>query len=399
MNMKKAIAGIFAGAVAISAVATTMASAKTISYAALDTTIDVSQTSYYAKNYSKTYEQNWAASQVTADAAANETIKFTFNDTNKGVTAVKFTLTDNTLGTKIVDGKELTEDTTTAGVIDYLYTLDATTAAKVVKDHAYSVKLSYEVLPTTTKEYSSKSNAKDKNPDDAYSLVVDGTSAANALFGLTDATYNDTATFEITNSKSVKINANGDAYLPESVVTKLASVLEARTKATITLNFADPDFDDDDVTVSMKVYGTTFTTAKLTSDYKASDDTATFNWIDFIKSVSSTNTLGDVSNRFDNVRIYVDADDVADDKQFELKSITVKSPSENYEELSAGEPVADTTAAITTAATAATTTAAPATEATTTAAASNPKTGNAPVALAVIPVAIAAAAIIAKKRG
>jgi len=336
MNMKKTIAGIFAGAVAISAVATTMASAKTISYAALDTTIDVSQTSYYAQNYSKSFEQNWAASQVKASAAATDNIRFTFSNTNAGVTAVKLTITDNTLGIKVVDGVELSEDTTTAGVIDYVYTAGTNADKLFPAGHAYSVKIAYEVLPSTTKEYSSKSNAKDKNPDDAYTLTIadadvtaSNTTANNttdALFALVPATYNDTAKFEITNSKSVKINANGSADLPDSVATKLAAALEARTKATITLNFADPDFDDDDVTFSMRVYGTTFTTAKFTSTYKSSDDTATFSWIDFIKSASSTNTLGDVTNRFDTVKVYVDADDVADDKQFELKSITVKGP-------------------------------------------------------------------------
>ena len=59
MNMKKTIAGIFAGAVAISAVATTMASAKTVSYAAIDKTFELSGVKgYKASDYDRAEKNN-----------------------------------------------------------------------------------------------------------------------------------------------------------------------------------------------------------------------------------------------------------------------------------------------------------------------------------------------------
>ncbi|HOV40352.1 MAG TPA: hypothetical protein PLM59_01045, partial [Oscillospiraceae bacterium] len=165
-------------------------------------------------------------------------------------------------------------------------------------------------------------------------------------------------------------------------------------------NFDDPKWDDDDTTyVTVWFNVPDFGILKKTVKMDTSNWTATVDWADIVKSATSgTSTLGDVSNKIEDIRVAVDSEDENGSKIY-LKSITVKGPAESADVLSAGESVADTTAAITTAATSATTTAAPATEATTTAAASNPKTGNAPVALAVIPVAIAAAAIIAKKRG
>jgi len=84
MNMKKAIAGIFAGAVAISAVATTMASAKTVSYAAIDKTFELSGVrGYKASDYAKTTTKFFAQSglnQVKSTSGTTAGLTITTSD-------------------------------------------------------------------------------------------------------------------------------------------------------------------------------------------------------------------------------------------------------------------------------------------------------------------------------
>ncbi|MDN5378514.1 MAG: hypothetical protein PWQ76_769 [Clostridiales bacterium] len=293
---------------------------------------------------------------------------------------------------------------------------------------SYSVSMSYDVKAPDSSVFKYKSEAQKANPNKTVTVsatatdVVTGTGTTTlfeAMRGLVDSFE---ASFEVKSADGSKyleiVESNDGSYKSaasvldwtsgvkdgvlkngEDVVDAVSEAIEGRLKAQVIFNFDDPKWDDDDTTYVTVWFDTKdFGILKKTVKMDTSNWTATVDWADIVKSATSgTSTLGDVSNKIEDIRVAVDSEDENGSKIY-LKSITVKGPAESTDVLSAGESVADTTAAITTAATEATTTAA-ATEATTTAAASNPKTGNAPVALAVIPVAIAAAAIIAKKRG
>jgi len=524
MNMKKAIAGVFAGAVAISAVATTMASAKTVSYAAIDQTFNLKASGYKASNYAKTTVKSYAKDSLTSlktvtsgitngvTITAADNVGYTINlavnaglgsDFTVGATGTTITITVRNAASLTVaniqsylnlykannfavsgtptpaldDGDSFTLTTTVVtpiqiqGNIDkgvssldtltinfsqpienFKVTFDAVgtygdvTLSEAKPDEndddgismsadrktitinkvtlpadSYVVNMSYDVKAISDKTYKYKSEAEKANPDTAVVVTASATdlgagTGTTTLFEAIAASTVDsfTAKFEVKGSdntypklkegtKSGLVNWTGDVtngvYKGEDVVDAVSEAIEGRLKAQVIFNFDDPKWvgtDDVNVTVwfDTKDYGILKKTVKMDT----SKWTATVDWADIVKSATSgTSTLGDISNKLDDIVVLVDSRDV-DGKEIALKSITVKGPSESADVLSAGESVADTTAAITTAATttAATTTA---TEATTTAAASNPKTGNAPVALAVIPVAIAAAAIIAKKRG
>ncbi|MBZ4671491.1 MAG: hypothetical protein JG769_1795 [Oscillospiraceae bacterium] len=296
---------------------------------------------------------------------------------------------------------------------------------------SYSVSMSYDVKAPDSSVFKYKSEAQKANPNKTVTVsatatdVVTGTGTTTlfeAMRGLVDSFE---ASFEVKSADGSKyleiVESNDGSYKSaasvldwtsgvkdgvlkngEDVVDAVSEAIEGRLKAQVIFNFDDPKWDDDDTTYVTVWFKTAdFGILKKTVKMDTSNWTATVDWADIVKSATSgTSTLGDVSNKIEDIRVAVDSEDENGSKIY-LKSITVKGPAESAEVLSAGESVSDTTAAITsaTAATAATTTAAATEATTTTAAASNPKTGNAPVALAVIPVAIAAAAIIAKKRG
>lgn len=410
MNMKKTIAGSIASIVAISAMATTIASAKEIAYAAIDKTINVNDTAYYANDDSQTFTQTYAntlvvSDTVIADPTATPTpivadkVVFTFS---RSIDDLAIVITDITTGV-VTTYDSFLEDQT-----EYTLTADKAFAAA----HAYTVKVSYDVNVSNSKAYTSEEKAQDANVDDAAFTVTTGGTAAVAdvgsLFGLMGssletAPYSEKAVFSVDDDATFSVDTNGDKKsLLDDTVDAIAAALEARTKAKIILNFKDnADIDDSDMTVKLKVEGKTFTSTYATVDYDASSDTATFDWAAMSKAATSGTTLGDVTRLFDSIEVSLDSDDVDDNDDIVLKSITIKGEAENFMELSAGEAATDKATVIATTApvvTAAATTAV-VTAAATTAAASNPKTGNAPIALAVIPVAIAAAAIIAKKRG
>jgi hypothetical protein len=281
---------------------------------------------------------------------------------------------------------------------------------------SYLVTFKYDVQPISDKTYKYKSEAQKANPDTTPGLTITTTAASDSIFGVVKnnaASFTKKVEFKVSGSdnsypefaENEKVslagwtgNITSGVYRGEDIVDAISETIEGRLKAQVIFNFSDPKWDNDgDVYATVWFDTKDFGILKKTVKVDTSNWTAAFNWSDFVKSATSgTSTLGDISNKLDDIYVMVDAKD-ANSNKIALKSITVKGPAETSDILSAGESVADTTAAITSA-TEATTTAA-ATEATTTAAASNPKTGNAPVALAVIPVAIAAAAIIAKKRG
>jgi hypothetical protein len=423
MNMKKTIAGIFAGAVAISAVATTMASAKTVSYAPIDKTFDLKANGYgfkeiTGKSISGTVDLSTATAMKKGDKVTfvfsekvND-VKLTFSS---GALASK-TYTLSEVGDKDEDGKiyELTvdaaldnADTTNPYAVTFDFDVTALDTVYKYKSEAQKNDTVKNALTVYTVDATNSDGSDYVGLDNAF-LVDFGTKdspvtalAANYTFDVVKATNKYVTITEGEGYESIA-NWTGDVEdgvtTGEDVVDAISEAIEGRMTANVIFNFDSEDdwVDDDNVAVTVKFVTKDFGILKQTVELNESNYTATIDWGKIVKSATSgLSTLGDISNKLSDIEVAVNSED-EDGKTIDLKSITVKGGSESTDVLSAGESVADTTAAITSATEATT---APATEATTTAAASNPKTGNAPVALAVIPVAIAAAAIIAKKRG
>lgn len=425
MNMKKTIAGVMASIVVVSAMATTMVSAKEISYAAIDKVIDVAEDGYLPKEDASpdSYSSGTSYAATTAVVAGDS---LDFNFSNK-VNDVVVTLTGTGTYT-FTKGHGLTPTvqqtyTNASATYDGDYGSSIWTLTGVaIPVGTYQVKVEYDVNPTTPydnnkdlEKFDDKDDAEDANADTTVTLLPTSTAAVGTIYGAfaaavpTAVTLDSSVSFDVDSSDSYITLDQGDVLSDNALVedfdlddeiSDIAKALEARTKAKIIFNFVDPDDYDaeDGITVTAKFIGSDFSSIKATVDMDTKAMTATFDWGAITKAATSGTGLGDVSYRIDDIQLAFDADDASAGEDLDLESIEVKGDAETYVELSAGEAAKDSAAAITTAATAAATTA-PVVAATTTAAAKNPTTGNAPIALAVIPVAIAAAAIIAKKRG
>lgn len=449
MNMKKVIAGVFAGAVAISAVATTMASAKTVTQSPVDKTYN-----FVNKKYVVSWNGKLDGVVNTTNTNGNDatgTLKVIFSNTdpdfiddNVKISDVKLTISgasaantnvtiektadmtedDNNFNVYTVKlygtGVTAVSDGIPLSVFDAAYGTNPSSEKKVNVTLTYTIKDKTASYSTSQKAKTGKSVLISSDSNENSTLNITTTANFNATSGtkkdLADAiatSLNVTngatqkATFTNVGEDGKKITANDLIDLDNLVAdrklgTSIINDVEGTKGAEVTFKFKAPaaSNDENDNPTNIVVPGIDLSSVTSGKDFGImvndsnrlvqtgvlKDYAITFKWDDI---VNQTGLYINSAGLIRNIKVKAAKDLV-------LESINVKVPGLTYDTLSAGESVADTTAAITSA-TAADTTAA--TEATTTAAASNPKTGNAPVALAVIPVAIAAAAIIAKKRG
>jgi hypothetical protein len=423
--MKKAIAGVFAGAVAISAVATTMASAKTVSYPEVEKKFEFTKSGYVIGETKDDESYTWnIASEPSAATTSGDALVLTFD---KAVNDVRISFVSTSPAFDSGDIEMVKGDAD-----GYKWVLVNRTLPTTIT----SVKVKYDVNSLSDKVYKYQSDAKEaadalNNVATNTITITPSTSATTTVYGSLTATsalpivndfsyskkddavvlgeFNegekewifDNVGDAVSNPEKAKIDGNFYTDFVEDQIDALSETVAGRTKGTFTFQFDgidDWDNYDEDLDVTATIYFDIdgYSTVYTTVDVDMAKQTATVDWAKLVSKINYVNAF-DISDKIDNIGFKLSSkDDYIDGDTYTLSSITFKADAESYTSLSAGESVADTTAAITSATEATT---AAATEDTTTAAASNPKTGNAPVALAVIPVAIAAAAIIAKKRG
>ena len=411
MNVKKTIAGLAAGVVAISAMAVTV-SAKEITQAA-----DTKTWNYTAKTYQAKYDTTVAGQigNITGTEATGATLQLEFS---KAVTDVKISVTGlvGSATTATTETFDLTDKTDK----DLIYTLDfvkdgEAATSKQVLPSKYTkitdVKIVYTLTDGT--KYSSKSNAQKVVDADATkyvtpTIVVTGASAATTDFSyivsdlLAKSDVDGTTTDVQIKSAAGSVKENdvsgfevkGEALQTIKNSVDIVDFIGNKKGATLTFSFKEIDGVEDGTGFKWNDFGSAVakfgvalnagSTYRLQSAkaIDASALTATFDWDSLVSgSGLAINAIG-----LANISVGTT------EGKLEITSVKVDVPAKVYTDIAAGEDVKDSASEIVT-------TAPVVTEATTTAAATNPKTGNAPIALAVIPVAIAAAAIIAKKRG
>lgn len=419
MNMKKTLAGLMAGIVAISAMATVAVSAKA----------------------QKAEEVTWSTKHVENNGA--ETMVYVT------LTSAQWTAAYNA-GTPVAikltdaDGAELTVDSitkVTARKTGSTYVIDEDL------ERLYNIKDDDDALDTD--EFALVVDAPDN--DSVFELAIKvkadqgvgknkiTSSAGTATNVKKDA--DETKKGALLNKAGLQgITIDGDiAWVRDldvtitdhmntarnlEVASEIADVLKDAKGATIAFNFAKEDIDDSvsdkefsqwvdrydwqsdsmKSAISFRVNNSTVLSVDM-MEFDKTNFSAVYSWDEVIAKFqvgSVTGLVNTMGLKIDNSKLpdKKDKDEVID---LRLESITVKIPEmadtkddSMVEDFAAGESatvVEDTLPA--------TTDAPAATDATTAATdgAANPETGNSAIALLAIPAALAAAAIVAKKRG
>ncbi|MBE6839620.1 MAG: hypothetical protein E7507_08850 [Ruminococcus sp.] len=431
MNLKKTLAALSAGVVAVASMATLAASAQE----AGSRTFDTFDVMYYAKgtvsatmaspNANETFTVDVSTAMAKMKAAGFDSLKVTklkiAGDTYTDEEEINtFVETDKAAGTVTISALGLE-----AGKVASV-TIEATTIKDDDKD---DVKDLAEKAPVGDNE--------NKLADAAFTIAGNGNptveggkvsvKACSSKFYLqisakADGNNNvDDEDWSGIDGSSNNWAADKSARL-ENLDTEVANTLAANRGAKLVFYFADkmdaeddgldaaPDYgqdtgwsDGETEDFAIRVNGTKSLTGVGVVDADAL--TISYDWDTVLAKSNLVNAVGQVDTiefkaNEDGFLYNEDYDkDQADDAtyRYEITKIVVEWPAsdavaEDMSDLAAGE--AETTVEAALPGAADTTAAAASTDA-----AANPSTGNSAVALAVIPVAIAAAAFVAKKRG
>jgi hypothetical protein len=442
MNMKKTLAGLMAGVVAISAMATVAVSAKaqkadecTWSTMAVENTsaetivyVVIAQADQApAWEAEQLLELNWKAAAVAGtdvEVTDLEIVEITKITNRKGGNATVededlARLYDVVAGT---DGKKNTIKFAT-NPIDALAEVEL--AIKVKAPVGFDIaKNSVEVADASTiagEDAATATNVK-KDADTTKKGVL-----LNIPVGETNESFrNGTYTIRSLDQK-ISLWMKGDEFALEPTE-EIADFLKDAKGATIAFNFAKEDIDDSvsdnefdewhtryewnadtmKSAISLRINNSNVLSVDMMEFDKATFS-AVYSWDEVMAKFqvgSATGLVNEMGLKINNEKLPAKKDKAKEVIDLRLNSITVKIPEmaeteddSMVEDFAAGESatvVEDTLPAATDAPAAD----APAADApATTDAAANPSTGNSAVALAVIPVAIAAAAFVAKKRG
>ena len=431
MNLKKTLAALSAGVVAVASMATLAASAQE----AGSRTFDTFDVMYYAKgtvsatmaspNANETFTVDVSTAMAQMKAFGFDSLKVTklkiAGDTYTDEEEINtFVTTDKAAGTVTISALGLE-----AGKVASV-TIEATTIKDEDKD---PVKDLAEKAPTGDNE--------NKLLDAAITIAGNGAptveggkvsvKACSSKFYLqisakADANDNvDDEDWAGIDGSSNNWAADKSARL-ENLDTEVANTLAANRGAKLVFYFADkmdaeddgldsaPDYgqdtgwsDGETEDFAIRVNGTKALTGVGVVDADAL--TISYDWDTVLAKSNLVNAVGQVNTieykaNEDGFLYNEEFDKDEDDAtyRYEITKIVVEWPAsdavaEDMSDLAAGEAETTVEAALPGADAAATTAAA------STDAAANPSTGNSAVALAVIPVAIAAAAFVAKKRG
>ena len=408
MKMKKAIAGLVAGIVAVSAMAMTTVSAKEVTQAAEEITWDLT-----SGGYKNSYVTELTAKGALMGTSAAGTLVFNFTEAVDSVSLTLVGTKDNAAGTAAV---AVTETLSLAATNDNkTYTLTEAVSAGV-KD--VLVGATYDEINSATltikssTKFDSKADAdKDANKKDTIKVTpVFSTGTVSTIAGALGfvtatektLTSGDAAKAEVDKDGiEIKVNSadvdpgtydlNGGLKSGTDLTYAIAKTIGNKKGATLAFNFKATTSSGSSNIPSIGWSSTSATELvdlrvnnAIQAGAKVENNSVVYDW-DALVAGTGLNINGVALISTMKLNFKPKAAGLI------LQSVTIKVPAKTFDDLSAGESSSDSAAEVTTAA--------PATEATTTAAATNPGTGNAPIALAVIPVAIAAAAIIAKKRG
>ena len=431
MNLKKTLAALSAGVVAVASMATLAASAQE----AGSRTFDTFDVMYYAKGtVSATMASPNANEEFTIDVSTAMAKMKAFGFDSLKVTKLKIagdTYTDEEeINTFVTTDKAAGTVTITALGLEAGKVASVTIEATTIKDEDKDpVKDLAEKAPTGDNE--------NKLEDNAFTIAGNGAptveggkvsvKACSSKFYLqisakADANDNvDDEDWSGIDGSSNNWAADKSARL-ENLDTEVANTLAANRGAKLVFYFADkmdaeddgldaaPDYgqdtgwsDGETEDFAIRVNGTKALTGVGVVDADAL--TISYDWDTVLAKSNLVNAVGQVDTiefkaNEDGFLYNEEYDKDQDDAtyRYEITKIVVEWPAsdavaEDMSDLAAGEAETTVEAALPGADAAATTAAA------STDAAANPSTGNSAVALAVIPVAIAAAAFVAKKRG
>ena len=368
MNMKKTIAGIVAGAVAVSAMATSAFATETVhkTYRA--------GTDTYTGTAVFTGSVTTANTNVTFTLPGNYTLADSFDVNYVTIAGTKYEGDNADLYATVAAGVV----TVTPVVVDAGKAISVSITAKdtdAVADFYKYTKDDVSVAPVNFTSYIFSSTTTKVTADKVYMAIPTGT--ALDMDTVNDYTFDGidaTIANDIASAKGAKLVFKIKDLKPASTATST----DNGDSFAQSVSFASATSEDLGIMLNK--------TKKLSTAASIDKDamTVTFDWDTLLKNSNISNAIGEVSSisiigkgvlddTFDN-----DNDAFTDEiARYVIESITVVVPDQ-------AAVVEETTATATTDAPAATDD-------------SNPKTGAAPVALALIPAALAAV-VIAKKR-
>lgn len=428
MNMKKTLAGLMAGIVAISAMATVAVSAKAqkaeeVTWSTKAKEVKNAETMVYVTIPATEWQKNATIQLLDAAAGApryeiKEITKITLRQTgNTSVidedVNVYYNLHEDDNAIPVDTLKILTDAPDAAADIELAIKVEETTGADVKKNSIKTVSAGFAtangdaVLSTTNVKKDADETKKGAllNKAGLQGITIDG-----------DIAWVRDLDVTITDHMNTARNLE--------VASEIADVLKDAKGATIAFNFAKEDIDDSVAdkefsqwvdrydwqsdsmksAISFRVNNSTVLSVDM-MEFDKTNFSAVYSWDEVIAKFqvgSVTGLVNTMGLKIDNSKLpdKKDKDEVID---LRLESITVKIPEmadtkddSMVEDFAAGESatVVEDTLPATTDAPAATDATTAATEG-----AANPETGNSAIALLAIPAALAAAAIVAKKRG
>lgn len=454
MNMKKTLAGLMAGVVAISAMATVAVSAKAqkadeVTWSTMAKEDTAAETIVYVVIPQANLADAWKAGngitlqwKTAPTGAASvddlEIVEVTKITNRKEGNA---TIEDEDLG-RLYDVRENTVANKTKNVIEFTTTpIDAGAevelAIKVkapagvdiaknsIKALTGAVTLNGDNIVTTAPATADKAAATNVKKDASTDKV-------GVLLNIeTDAKTDRSKTILVRNLDGVinaHMNPTGDPLKDIEPTEEIADFLTDAKGATIAFNFEKKDIDDSvsdkefaawvdrydwnadgmKSAISLRINNSNVLSVDM-MEFDKANFSAVYSWDEVMAKFqvgSATGLVNTMGLKINNDKLPAQKDDADKVIELRLASITVKIPElaetnddTMVEDFAAGESatvVEDTLPAATDApADAPAATDAPAT----TDAASNPETGNSAAALLAIPAALAAAAIVAKKRG
>ena len=447
MNMKKTLAGLMAGIVAISAMATVAVSAKAqkaeeVTWSTMNKEKKNAETMVYVTLTSGT----WAKDTVITLTGAGYTLKvkeikkitlrqtgntsvidedlavyYNLKDDEAAVPANAFKLiTDAPDAGADIEIAVLVEETTGKDIKKNSITSDVGTATNVKKD-ASDKKVGVLLNHTDNRWVSDNGDDDDGTFDANGNLTAAATDDVKETF-VGDAKVERKDTVYVRNLDSaISLHMGKDIEPTEEI----ADVLKDAKGATIAFNFSKEDIDDSvsdkefaewvdrydwnadamKSAISLRINNSNVLSVDM-MEFDKTNFSAVYSWDEVMSKFqvgSVTGLVYQMGLKINNDKLPAQKDDADKVIDLRLESITVKIPEmadtkddSMVEDFAAGESatvVEDTLPA--------TTDAPAATDATTAATdgAANPETGNSAIALLAIPAALAAAAIVAKKRG
>ena len=426
MNMKKTLAGLMAGVVAISAMATVAVSAKA----------------------QKADEVTW--STMAKETKNAETIVYVTIPAGEWDDAITLTLsgTGYTLKVKEITKMTLRQDGNTSVIDEDLavyYNLkadndnltdDQLELLDVCPDNGADIEIAIKVEETSGADVTKNSIVANDGQADLKTTNVKKDASSTKVGVLlnieTDAKTDRSKTILIRNLDGVindHMNPTNNPLKDIEPTEEIADFLTDAKGATIAFNFEKKDIDDSvsdkefsawvdrydwnadgmKSAISLRINNSNVLSVDM-MEFDKANFSAVYSWDEVMAKFqvgSATGLVNQMGLKINNDKLPAQKDDADKVIELRLASITVKIPElaetnddTMVEDFAAGESatvVEDTLPAATDApaADAPAATDAPAT----TDAAANPETGNSAAALLAIPAALAAAAIVAKKRG